>query len=296
MAYTKLFQSILTSTIWVEDDKTRIVWITMLALADKNGEVQGSVPGLARMAGVDVEAADTALAKFMAPDRYSRTKDDEGRRIEEIDGGWAILNHRKYREMASLEERRTAEAERKARYRAKQARNVPDLSRPVPDKSRKVPISDDIAEAEAEAEAESDAEASPVSDTKQTPDTKKTRNVLSGKPDAAAVEILDYLNVKAGRQFRHTPANLKLITARLQSVNDPAGIKAMIDRMVRLWKGDPRMDQYLQPATLFGPQKFDGYYDLRDVPVLPEHGQPRRPGGHADHLHPEHENQTKLPF
>ena len=45
--YTKLFNSILQSTIWREDDKTRIVWITLLAMADKNGIAETSLPSLA---------------------------------------------------------------------------------------------------------------------------------------------------------------------------------------------------------------------------------------------------------
>lgn len=164
--YTKLFSSIVTSTIWLESNATRIVWITMLALADKHGEVQGSVPGLARLAGVSVEECRAALQKFLSPDPDSRTKDDEGRRIEEIDGGWSILNHLKYREMASREESRVAESERKKRYRAKLKRNetpaqkpstkcpghVRDMSPNVPDMSPNVPEHMHIAEAEAEAD------------------------------------------------------------------------------------------------------------------------------------------------
>jgi hypothetical protein len=117
LAYTKLFQSIITSTIWLEDDPTRIVWITMLALADKHGEVQGSVPGLARIAGVKVEACAKALKLFMAPDKDSRTKDLEGRRIQEIDGGWMLINHDKYRRMASRDDRNEKSAERVKRWR-----------------------------------------------------------------------------------------------------------------------------------------------------------------------------------
>lgn len=123
MGYTKLFSSIITSTIWSEDDKTRIVWITMLALADKNGEVQGSIPGLARLAGVSTEACREAINKFLSPDEDSRTKDDEGRRIEEIEGGWALLNHDKYRRMASLDEAKEKNVERQRRFRAKKDRN-----------------------------------------------------------------------------------------------------------------------------------------------------------------------------
>ena len=126
MAYTKLFSSIITSTIWTEDDCTRIVWITLLACADKNGEVQASIPGLARIAGVKVADAERAIQKFLSPDKHSRTKDDEGRRLEVIDGGWALLNYQKYREMASREDSLTANAARQARYRARQTRNGKD--------------------------------------------------------------------------------------------------------------------------------------------------------------------------
>ena len=145
MAYTKLFQSIVTSTIWTEDDPTRIVWITMLACADKNGEIQASIPGLARIAGVSVEACRSAIEKFLSPDKDSRTKIDGGRRIEEIDGGWALINYRKYRDMASRDDMKAAEAVRKARYRAKMERNVPKCPGHVPESLH-------IAEAEAEAE------------------------------------------------------------------------------------------------------------------------------------------------
>lgn len=104
--YTKLFNSILASTIWREDDKTRLVWITMLAMAGKDGIVEGSIPGLADFARVSIADCETALKKLMAPDPYSRCQDFEGRRIETVDGGWIILNHRKYRDKMSADERR----------------------------------------------------------------------------------------------------------------------------------------------------------------------------------------------
>ena len=115
--YTKLFSSIVTSTIWMEDDQTRIVWITMLAIADKNGEIHASIPGLARIAAVPVEGVERAIRKFLGPDPHSRTKDDDGRRIEPIDGGWILLNHAKYRRMASKDERAEANAVRQKRFR-----------------------------------------------------------------------------------------------------------------------------------------------------------------------------------
>lgn len=108
--FTKLFNTIVTSTIWQEDDKTRIVWITMLAIADADGIVSASIPGLASVANVSVDAARNAIKNLLAPDADSRTKDFAGRRIEEIDDGWRILNYLKYRRMLNDEERREYKA------------------------------------------------------------------------------------------------------------------------------------------------------------------------------------------
>lgn len=118
--YTKLFSSIVTSTIWTEDDKTRILWITMLAISDQHGEVHASIPGLARIAGLSVEDCEMALGKFLSPDEYSRTKDFEGKRIAEIPGGWELLNHAKYRRIASKIDKDESNAARQARHRERE--------------------------------------------------------------------------------------------------------------------------------------------------------------------------------
>lgn len=123
--FTKLFGSLITSTVWSLPDSARVVWVTMLALADQDGFVAASVPGLAKVAGVSREACDQALALFLAPDPDSRTKENEGRRIAPADGGWTLLNHGKYRDLLSSEDLRAKAAERQARLRARRrGRNV----------------------------------------------------------------------------------------------------------------------------------------------------------------------------
>lgn len=111
MTFAKLFSSITESTIWVAPDAHRICWITMLAMADRLGRVWGSVPGLANRARISVDDCRSALTSFLSPDPDSRTKDNEGRRIEEIDGGWRLLNHAKFR--AIRDEEAVLEAKRK---------------------------------------------------------------------------------------------------------------------------------------------------------------------------------------
>ena len=123
-SYTKLFSSILTSTIWGASHPTRIVWITLLALSDKNGEVIATIPGLARLASVSIEEAVEAIETLQKPDEFSRTADSDGRRIEPIDGGWALINHAKYRLMSSREDVKNTNAARQKRYRERQKQSA----------------------------------------------------------------------------------------------------------------------------------------------------------------------------
>ncbi len=106
VTFTKLFSSITDSTIWDESPEVCKVWVTMLAMADRDGHIGASVPGLANRARVSVDVVLKALEKFMAPDPYSRTKDHEGRRIEESERGWRLLNHARFREKLTEEKDR----------------------------------------------------------------------------------------------------------------------------------------------------------------------------------------------
>lgn len=147
--YVKLFDSIIHSTIWQEAGHIKIVWITLLALADSKGEVQASIPGLAKAAGVSVAQCEEALQKFLSPDKYSRSQEAEGRRVETIPGGWELINYKKYRDMKSLEQEKEMAAERQRRHRKRQ-RSVTEGN----GESRVVSKSNCIEEGEEEVEIE----------------------------------------------------------------------------------------------------------------------------------------------
>jgi|SRR5579863_2450038 len=119
MGYTKLFASIVASTIWREDDKTRLVWITMLAMKNERHMVEASIPGLADLARVTLPECEMALAKLQSSDKYSRNQDHGGKRIEVVNGGWLILNGEFYRRQMSLEDRREYQKLYQRKYRAK---------------------------------------------------------------------------------------------------------------------------------------------------------------------------------
>ncbi|MEC9361907.1 MAG: hypothetical protein VYC42_01665 [Pseudomonadota bacterium] len=168
LAFTKLASSITESTVWGEPYATRICWIVMLAMADRHGHVHASVPGLAHRARITLEECEAALKTFSTPDRYSRTPDHEGRRIEPIDGGWRLLNYLKYRDTRDADSKREADAARQRRHRANRRAAIA----PAPTSGTEQPagchgkivtwrdnrdshaMSQEVAQAEAEAEAE----------------------------------------------------------------------------------------------------------------------------------------------
>lgn len=117
MAYTKLFEDIIASSVWDEDDKTRLVWVTLLALKNRDHFVRGTNRFLALAARVSQEDCDRALAKLSSPDSSSRTPDNEGRRIRQEAGGWTILNGEKYQQAFSYEDRKAYNREKQAEHR-----------------------------------------------------------------------------------------------------------------------------------------------------------------------------------
>lgn len=131
--YVKLFSSILTSSVWGEADSTRIVWITLLALADRNGEAMASVGGLARSANMEREACERAIEVLSSPDPDDRSGVRDGVRIEKIQGGWRIINFAAYREKMRAADRteylRRKQAESRARRRER-AVNKASTSQP----------------------------------------------------------------------------------------------------------------------------------------------------------------------
>lgn len=150
VGFSKLFADIIHSTVWREPMHVKVVWITMLAMADRHGQVFASIPGLADSAKVSLDECLESLEIFSSPDKYSRTKDYEGRRIIEIDGGWLLLNYEKFRERRDDEEQRIQTRDRVRRHREK-AKALGNIVTEVVTETQ----SNDITEADTEAEAKS---------------------------------------------------------------------------------------------------------------------------------------------
>lgn len=94
---------------------------------------------------------------------------------------------------------------------------------------------------------------------------------LSESSKSPEQQLIEYLNLKTESRFGLNDTNLKLVKARLKEChNDIEGVKQMIDRQCAMWGTDSVMSEYLRPQTLFGKQKFDGYYASRSKPI-PQH-------------------------
>lgn len=238
-SYTKLFSSILSSSIWGEDDRTRLVWITMLALCDRHGEVGASVVGLARLAGVPLADCEAAIAKFLAPDPYSRTEANEGRRIEKIGGGWRLLNYEHYREARDLDERRAQDRERKRRQRER------DVSRNVTE----VPP----ASAQVDTDTDTDTESSP----------RRARNSISMPAGVSEQVWSDWL---AHRRARKAPVTATVLaTIAKQAALAKKSLDEVLTTMVtRGWTGYQASWEQQQTGFRGAPQG-----PARHVPNMP---------------------------
>lgn len=118
--YSKLFASILDSSVWLEPMPTRIVWLTLLAAKDQDGFARfASIENLARRAIVTEADAQRAVDSLEAPDPRSSNPEHEGRRIERVPGGWVVLNAKLYDDLVRRDDERRATRERVRRHRAK---------------------------------------------------------------------------------------------------------------------------------------------------------------------------------
>jgi hypothetical protein len=195
----------------------------MLAMADQHGRVHASIPGLANRARVPVEDARKAIDTFLSPDRDSRTKDFEGRRVEEIDGGWRLINHEKYRGLRDdeniLESKRKYIRERREREKAER------LARESGSTCSVVESTVDRGRANAEADTEAEAEKS-VNTLKL---TLESSPASAGEP--ATVEVLENPKPKTEAYVPPSCPQTEVLALWAEVMPD------MPQHLPNLWKG-----------------------------------------------------------
>ena len=116
--WTKLDSAITESTLWMKDHATLRVWIALLAKCDAGGYARVAAPAMAHICMMKLDEFETIMDDLCAPDKYSRCSDNEGRRVQRVEGGYVVLSYERYRQMKT---RALTPAERKQRQREREA-------------------------------------------------------------------------------------------------------------------------------------------------------------------------------
>lgn len=155
--YGKIFESMYDGTL-AADWKAMVTFQQMIVLANQDGIVDYTPASLSRRTGIPLDIIEHGIEKLEQPDPYSRTMDNEGRRIERLDEhrpwGWSIVNYEHYAALATRAEAREKARIRKRRQREKQRQGTDseDESRSVTPghaesrKSRHVDVDVDVDE------------------------------------------------------------------------------------------------------------------------------------------------------
>lgn len=92
-------------------------------------------------------------------------------------------------------------------------------------------------------------------------DDSSTQSKEKKRKETIYSRVIDYLNRKTGSRFKpNTKTTKQFIDARVKENFQPDDFRAVIDFKCQQWIGDPKMQQYLKPDTLFG-TKFEGYLE-----------------------------------
>lgn len=156
--YAKVFASLWVGTLYGKTD-AQLVFIYLLAHADKEGFVRAVPEAVAGATGMSPDRVASAIDLLESPDPESNSTELDGRRLERTGShSWQIVNYTRYRNIRDPEDRRVQNREAKRRERAR----VSNSQQPSADVSIGQHMSAPSAHAEADTDAEADAEADPL--------------------------------------------------------------------------------------------------------------------------------------
>ena len=119
--YGKIFEQIYDGTL-VENWQALVTFQQMIILCDDCGILDLTPSAISRRTGIPLEHIQEGISFLEEDDPHSRTQGDNGKRIVRIDNhrpwGWKIVNHAKYKKMASYEDKKRLDRERIASKRS----------------------------------------------------------------------------------------------------------------------------------------------------------------------------------
>lgn len=121
--YGKLFEQMYDGTL-ADNWQALITFQQMIILCDDSGIIDLTPGAISRRTGIPLEHIETGIQALESEDPYSRTPEEGGRRIVRLDDhrpwGWRIVNHQKYKQIASYEDKKRADRVRIAAKREKE--------------------------------------------------------------------------------------------------------------------------------------------------------------------------------
>lgn len=246
-----------------EGDKIIVIWVQLLCLAGKTND------GGAVYMGQNIYYTDEMLATICGqPVNIMRlaikTLEQFGMIEKYQDGLIEIANWSKHQSTDKMEQMKIQNRERQQKYYYRQRlREIGYEEKDIPD---------DLEALKKEFEKPNVSLTLPNATEVRSKklEERSKRNTLSGSDEPDRVpyeEITDYLNEKAGSQFRSsTKKTQSLIKARFNEGFKIDDFKRVIDIKTNEWLNNKDMSKYLRPETLFG-TKFESYLNQEHKPV-----------------------------
>jgi hypothetical protein len=122
MGFTKLDEGIVFSSIMGEDDSVFKVWAVFMATCKENGISPISPVFISSVTKKTIDEVMRCIGILESPDPISRSIAEDGRRIRRVDGGYFLINYKKYREFTYSS---SPKALKQRRYRER-LKNVTD--------------------------------------------------------------------------------------------------------------------------------------------------------------------------
>lgn len=164
--YGKTFQSLWLGSMRGKPE-LQLVFIYMFCNCDRDGVIDCIPQVIADATGLEDKQVVDAICELESADPDSRTAENEGRRIEQIDAnrtwGWRIINHAKYLREGSEEHRKEKSAERQKRHRE---RNAPVTHSNAPVTPVSISVSSSVSDKEGDYQGETKSAKEPYGEFK----------------------------------------------------------------------------------------------------------------------------------
>jgi hypothetical protein len=217
--YGKVFDSIYDGTLYGHWEAI-ITMQQFIVLANQDGVVDMTVAAICARTSIPQKIIEKGIAFLEAPDPFTRTPGDDGRRIVLIDAhrpwGWRLVNHGKYTRLRNMAEKREAD---RVRIEEKRLQN-----NDVAIVSQMSPSVANVAHVDVDVDINKD----------------KRNNSAVALPDWLPQEPWDaWLEVRKKNRAPNTPRALRLAVAELARLkaagNDPQAV--LEQSTLRGWRG-----------------------------------------------------------